>query len=183
MIFNKLFVAGKAMEIKMTKTNRVLSVFLVLVTLFTMFGFSQTAYAGTTKSQSAYNAVSKAYGKKFPLTSKNKIKSKTRVMGVRTSYMKNYYAASATKGKGKSQAKYTVFICEAKNKSNVNKIKSALEDYVENEEISMSSYLSKTGKKLYKNAKVGTKGKYVYLVMLDTSKNTKAIKALKKALK
>ena len=168
----------------MIKSKRILSLLLVLISVLSMFGFSQTAFAATvTKSQSAYNAVSKAYGKKFVLTSKNRIKSKTRVMGVRTSYMKNYYAASVTKGKKKSQAKYSIFICEAKNKKDVSKIKNALNDYIENEEISMSSYLSSSGKKLYKNAKVGTKGKYVYLVMLDTAKNTKAVNAIKKALK
>ncbi len=170
----------------LTKNNsyvKVISFILALITAFSALTLTTTSFEAASKPQTAYTAVKKAYGKKFPLTNKNVIKGKKRIMGVKTSDLKSYYAASKTTGKKNAKSEYLIFVAEVKNKNNVNKVKSQLVKFKSNEESSMKNYLSSTGKKLFKNAKIGVKGKYVYIVMLDTSSNKKAVNALKKALK
>jgi hypothetical protein len=170
----------------MTKTrfNRVLAFILAVVSLLSAFTMSANAAQITSKTPaSAYAAVKKAYGSSFPLTSKNRIKGKKRIMGVKISDCSSYYAASKTTGGSNSQKEYAIFICKAKSTAKAKKIKTSLANYLKNEEQSMSNYLSATGKKLFKNAKTGRIGKYVYLVMIDTNKNTKAVNAIKKTLK
>ena len=57
-----------------------------------------------------------------------------------------------------------------------------MKKYVINEYKSNLSYHSEYGKTLLKKAKVGSKGKYVYLFVLDTASNKKAINAFKNSL-
>ncbi len=168
-----------------TKTNfssRIISLLLALITLFGAVGLnSATAEAASKTPAGAYVAVKNAYGKSFPLTSANRVTGR-RVFGVKTSLVSSYYAASRTTGSGSAKAEYAIFICKAKNSKNARKVKSALKTYLKNEKNSMYNYLSGTGKTLFSKAKVGKKGKYVYLVMVDTSGNSKAVKAIKKSV-
>lgn len=162
----------------MTKKSRLLSLFLAFVMLFSAVGIGSNAYAASTTPYSCYTAVSRAYGKKFPLAKGNSTLSSSELGVPKKCYVKCY-----GKKKGSSKQKYMLYVVQAKSSKDVKTIKSRLNSYVKNEQRSMNNYLSSTGKKLYKNAKVGSKGKYVYFVMLDTSSNKKAVNAIKKAIK
>ena len=161
-----------------------IAVLMALITLFSCCGVGALAAAPTGKKTpaAAYAAVKKAYGKSMPLSSKNRIKGKKRIMGVKTADCESYYACLKIKGGKDSQSEYAIFICKAKS-DKVKTISSALKKYLKNEQQSMNNYLSPTGKKLFKNAKVGTVGQFVYLVMLDTAGNKKAVNAIRNTLK
>ena len=170
-----------------TKRNnfsiRLLSIILAMVTAISAFSLtSGVAMAASKTPASAYSAVKKAYGSAFPFSSKNRVKGKRRVMGVKTSDLSSYYAASKVTGKKNSKCEYIIMIAKVKNSGNVGSVKSQLSKFKNNEESSMKNYLSSKGKKLFKNAKVGSVGSFVYLVMIDTNSNKKAVKAIKKAL-
>lgn len=135
-------------------------------------------------AKSIYSSVSKAYGQSFPLSSSNLVNVQrknifggySKVLGVSAKYFKSYKVAK----KVDSSQEYVCAIFKATKKKNVKKIKKALNKYVKNEKTSNLNYFSSTGKSLLENAKVGSKGKYVYLFILDTSKNQKAVNAFKK---
>ena len=57
-----------------------------------------------------------------------------------------------------------------------------MKKYVINEYNGNINYHSDLGNQLLKNARVGSKGKYVYLFVLDTDGNKKAISAFKESL-
>ncbi len=143
--------------------------------------------AAKSNTASAYSAVVRAYGKKYPLTSANEIKTERKnvfgaystVLGVSAKDFTDYKAAKLSN----SKYEYVSFICKATSKSKVKTIVSALKKFVANEKKSNENYFTKKGKKIIGNAKVGSSDSYVYLFMLDKSKNKKAIKAFKKAIK
>ena len=169
----------------MTKTKnkallRALSLLMALVSLVTYVTVGTTAFAANKTPVAAYAAVQKAYGKSFPLSTSNRISGKSVVLGVKTSNCSSYYAAQKFANSNKEV--YEIFICKAKS-GKKGTIKSQLKSHIKNEKTSMQSYLSAKGKKLFKNYKVGTVGDYVYMVMIDTSKNKKAVKAIKNTLK
>ena len=170
----------------LTKNNysvKLISIILAIITVFSAFTVSGSITAeAASKPQQAYSAVKKAYGKSFPLSSKKRVKGKKRVFGVKTADLKSYYAASKISGKKDAKAEYLIMVAEVKDKDNVKKIKGQLNKFKRNEESSMKNYLSDKGKKLFKNCKVGSVGSYVYIVMIDTSANKKAIKAIKKTV-
>ena len=170
----------------LTRNNayiKIISLILAVITAFSALTVSNGVVAeAASKPSQAYTAVKKAYGKSFPLSSKNRIKGKKRIMGVRTSYLSSYYAASKTSGKKNAKKEYLIMIAEVKDKDDVKNVKSQLSKFKKNEEASMQNYLSDKGKKLFKNCKIGSVGSYVYIVMLDTSSNKKAVKAIKKTL-
>ena len=144
------------------------------------------AQAKATSTAKVFAAVKDAYSSSFPLSNNNKIRTKRKnifgnystVLGVSAKLFSSYTAAQ----KSNSKEEYICFICKATSKKNVKKIKSRLKKYVVNEYKSNLSYHSDHGKSLMKKAKVGSKGKYVYLFILDTSNNKKAISAFKKSL-
>ncbi|MCR5202430.1 MAG: DUF4358 domain-containing protein [Lachnospiraceae bacterium] len=148
-------------------------------------GTAKTAEAKSKTTKTIYKKVQKAYGKKFKLSSKNMIKVEkknvfgdySKVVGVSHKLFDSYTAARVTN----SKYEYVCFICKAGSKKNVKKIKTALKKYVKSESESNKNYYSSEGKKLMKNAAIGSKDKFVYLFILDTSKNKKAVKAFKKA--
>lgn len=160
----------------MTKRVKILSLFMALVMLFASFGAPTSAYAASPSPKTVYSKVKSAYGKSFPLSSKAKTLSSSE-LGVSKKWFKSAYG----KQKG-TKTKYMIYIAKAGSTKNAKKIESALKKYVKNEKLSLNMYLSDKGKKLFNNAKVGRKGKYVYLVMLDTNKNSKAVSAINKAL-
>ncbi len=133
---------------------------------------------------SAFTAVQKAYGTSYPMNSANEIKTArknifgkySKVLGVSAKYFKSYKAAR----KASSTEEYVCVVYRATNKKNAKKIKSALKKYVNKEKSGNVNYFSAKGKTLLNNAKIGTKGSYVYLFILDTAKNSKAVQAFKK---
>ncbi len=162
--------------------KKVLSLLIVITLVFGAVGV--TNFNVKASEGSAFNAVKKAYGKRFPLKAKNNIKTArknvfgkySKVLGVSAKNFASYRAARKSNGK-------TEHICAIfkANKGKVATIKKALKKYVSKEKSSNKNYFSKTGKKLLSKAKVGSKGKYVYLFVLDTAGNKKAISAFKKA--
>ena len=162
-------------------TVQCIAVILALITLLSCC--SVGAFAAKKTPDAAYSAVKKAYGSSMPLSAKNRITGKKRIMGVKTADCESYFAALKIKGGKNAQSEYAIFICKAKSKAKVKTIVANLKTYLKNEQQSMNNYLSPTGKKLFKNAKVGTVGQFVYLVMLDTAANKKAVNAINKTLK
>ena len=161
-------------------TLRVLSLIMALVAMLTSVSVGTNAFAANKTPVAAYAAVSKAYGSSFPLSTSNRISGRSVVLGVTTANCSSYYAAQRFANNNKEV--YEIFICKAKS-GKKGSIKSQLKKHIKNEKTSMNSYLSDKGKKLFKNYKVGTVGNYVYMVMIDTSKNKKAVKAIKDTLK
>ncbi|MBQ9532091.1 MAG: DUF4358 domain-containing protein [Eubacterium sp.] len=168
---------------KNTFSIRIMSVILALITVFSAFSLTgEVAMAAGKTPAAAYSAVKKAYGKSFPFKKSNRVKGKRRVMGVKTADLKSYYAASKVTGGKNSKCEYIIMVAKVKDSGKVKTIKSQLTRFKKNEEASMKNYLSSKGKKLFKNAKVGSVGSFVYIVMIDTNSNKKAVKAIKKTL-
>ncbi len=171
----------------LTKKNnlsiRLISIILALITAISAFSLTNgVAMAASKTPATAYSAVKKSYGKSFPFSAKNRVKGKRRVMGVKTADLSSYYAASKITGGKNSKCEYIIMVAKVKSKGKVSSVKSQLSKFKNNEESSMKNYLSSKGKKLFKNAKVGSVGSFVYIVMIDTNGNKKAVKAIKKAL-
>ena len=166
------------------KKNRL----LVIVMLFALLLAGSVPVQAQTdvSTTKLFSQVKTAYGEKFPLSKENEINTKMKnlfgqystILGVSAKYFSEYKAAK----KSDSKEEYVCFICKATSDDNVSVIKAAMKEYVSNEKKGNENYFSKKGKKLMKNAKVGSKGMYVYMFILDTKKNKKAIKAFKKAI-
>lgn len=163
--------------------KKLLSLVIVATLVFGTVGFANVQAS----TSSAYKAVKKAYGKNFPtekkIAKKNYFGSYSKVIGsVSTKSLKSYKKAQKYKGKSK-KTNYLCVIVQAKKKSSVKGIKAKFKKYITSEKngAAKRGYYSKTGKKFLNNAKVGSKGNYVYLFMLDASGNKKAISAFKRA--
>jgi hypothetical protein len=119
---------------------------------------------------------------KFPFSASNSVTSTRRVFGADVSMLDSYSAYEKTTGSGSNKAEYILFVGKATSKANAKKVKNALKDYVSSESDSMSNYLSKTGKTIFKKAQISYSGEWVWCVMLDTSVDKAAVKAIKKAI-
>lgn len=167
------------------KTYRRAVAVLMIVVLCAGIYMPYISYAATSTA-SVYDAVEGAYGSSFPLSDSNMIKVDRKnifgkysvVMGVSAKHFSQYTAAQ----KSNSSEEYMCFICKAVSKKAVKKIKSSMKKYVINEYNGNINYHSDLGNQLLKNARVGSKGKYVYLFVLDTDGNKKAISAFKESL-
>ena len=164
--------------------NAFVTVLLCAIAFSNIFNVSAQA-----KQQSCtrlYNAVKKTYGSSFPLSGNNMINTERKnifgqystVLGVSAKYFSDFKAAK----KSNSKEEYICFVCKASSGSNVKNIKAGLKKFVANEAKSNTNYFAAKGKKLISQAKIGSKGKYVYLFVLDTGSNKKAIEAFKKAV-
>ncbi len=169
-------------------TYGIISMILVLCLGFCMlYTDVRPANAATSKTTDIYNSVRDAYGTGFPLSKNNMIKTPRKnifgnystVLGVSTKYISSYTAAQ----KSNSKEEFICMVCKATSKKSVKKIKTKIKKYIKNEYKSNLSYHSEFGKKLLKKSVVGSRGKYVYLFVLDTSGNKKAITAFKESLK
>ena len=166
--------------------KRLLSVLLVLSIVLGVMASPSFAEAKAKSTSEIYSAIEEAYGSNFPLSSSNMIKTErknifgkySRVLGVYAKYFSSYTAAQ----KSNSKEEYMCFICKATSSKAVKKIKKQMKKYVVNEYKGNINYHSDLGNKLLKKAKVGSKGKFVYLFVLDTSGNSKAISAFKESL-
>lgn len=153
-----------------------------MIVLTLVFG---TAVAANASESSAFNAVKGAYGSSFPLKAANSVRTARKnifgkystVLGVSAKNFKSYKAARKTNGK----KEYVCAIFKATKKSKVKTIKNSLKKFVSREKSSSRNYFSKTGKKLLAKAKVGSKGNYVYLFVLDTKGNGRAVSAFKRS--
>ncbi|MCR4605265.1 MAG: DUF4358 domain-containing protein [Eubacterium sp.] len=163
--------------------KRSLSICLVLCLVFSAAVCARSNTAEAKSTSAIFNSVKSAYGSSFPLSDKNMIKTKRKnifgkystIMGVSAKYFSSYTAAL----KSNSKKEYMCFICKATSAKKVKTIKNKLKKYVVSEYKGNLNYHSAEGNKILKNAKVGSKGKYVYLFALDTSGNKKAIEAFK----
>ena len=152
-----------------------------------LYHATSVSYAAVSTG-TVYDAVESEYGSSFPLSDSNMIKVDRKnifgkysvVMGVSAKYFSQYTSYTASQ-RSNSSEEYMCFICKAVSKKAVKKIKNSMKKYVINEYNGNINYHSDLGNLLLKNARVGSKGKYVYLFVLDTDGNKKAISAFKES--
>ena len=170
----------------MKTSRKAFSLLLVLCLVIAGALGSPSTSQAAASSSSVYNAVKDAYGSSYPLSDSNMIKTERKdvfgnyseVLGVSAKLFSEYTAAK----KSSSEEEYMSFICKATSNKNVKKIKKKLKLIVLNEYKSNINYHSDHCNTLLKNAKVGSKGSFVYLFVLDTEGNAKAINAFKESL-
>ncbi|MBO4395899.1 MAG: hypothetical protein J5819_06090 [Eubacterium sp.] len=171
----------------MKKIKIVFSVIMSFAIVFSVcFSASTVSFAKANNTKDVYSAVQSAYSSGFPLNDNNMIHTErtnifgqySTVLGVSSKLFSEYTAAQ----KSNSEMEYICFICKGTSRKAVKKIKNSMKKYVVNEYNSNISYHSDYGKTLLRKAKVGSKGKFVYLFVLDISGNEKAIEAFKEVL-
>lgn len=162
--------------------KKLLSFVLVIALVFGAFGLTN-AKASTS---SAYSAVKSIYGKYCPkqknIPKKDMFKRYSKILGVLSvKGLKSYKVGQSFQGKSK-KVERVVVIVQAKKKSQVKGIKNKFRSYVNTRKgAAKRGYFSSYGKKVLNAASIGSKGKYVYLLMLDASGNKKAKAAVKRA--
>ena len=158
---------------------------IVMLLMTVIVCYMPSASYAAVSTETVYDSVESAYGSSFPLSDSNMIKVDRKnifgkysvVLGVSAKHFSSYTAAQ----KSNSSEEYMCFICKAVSKKAVKKIKNSMKKYVINEYNGNINYHSELGNRLLKNARVGSKGKYVYLFVLDTDGNKKAIDAFKES--
>lgn len=166
--------------------KKLLSLLIVVTMLFGVFSYVQVDTKATVSS--AYAAIKLTYGSRFPASISISRKSAmlgsyNKVFGVSTKNLKSYKVAQQYKKKNRKNTEYVCVIVKATKKSKVKGIKAKFKKFIKNEKGGISrGYFTKTGARLLANAKVGSKGKCVYLFMLDTAGNKRAISLFKKAV-
>ena len=162
--------------------KKLLAFVLIITLAFGAFGVTN-AKASTS---SAYSAVKKIYKKYCPkkenIPRKDLFKRYSKILGVLSvKGLKTYTVGQSFEGKSK-KVERVVAIVQANKKSQVKGIKAKFRNYVNTRKgAAKRGYFSKYGKKVLNGATIGSKGKYVYLLMLDASGNKKAKAAVKKA--
>lgn len=166
---------------KDTMMYRAVVVMFAILICFTVLPVS----AASPSASSVVSSIKKKIGSsRFPFSASNAVSSSRRVFGVTISDMDSYQAYEKTTGSGSNKVEYIVFVGKAKSKSEAKDAKASLKKYIKSESESMNSYLSSTGKKVFKDVQIGYKKEYVWAVMLKSkSVNKDAVKALKKAIK
>ena len=171
----------------MTRVKVAFSLVLTFAIVFSVcFSSAVISVAKANNTGEVYGAIQTAYSSEFPLTDNNMIHTDrtnifgqySTVLGVSAKLFSEYTAAQ----KSNSEKEYICFICKAVSRKAVKKIKNSMKKYVVNEYNSNISYHSDYGKTLLKKAKIGSKGKFVYLFVIDTAGNSKAIDAFKDVL-
>ena len=162
--------------------KKLLAFVLILTLAFGAFGVTN-AKASTS---SAYSAVKKIYGKYCPkvknIPKKDIFDRYSKILGVLSvKGLKSYKVGQSFEGKSKKTERVVVIV-QAKKKSQVKGIKNKFKSYVNTRKgAAKRGYFSKYGKKVLNKASIGSKGNYVYLLMLDASGNKKAKAAVKKS--
>lgn len=165
---------------KFKSLHVILALFLALTLALNMTTPVQAAPTPYGVAAKVKSAVGKS---NYPFNYQNNVTSKRKVFGVKVSDMSKYVAYEKVTGSGKNQVEYILFIGQAKSKAKAKSARNTLKTYISNEAKSMNSYLSSTGKKVFKNAQIGYSGKWVWVVMMKSSSvNKKAVKAIKKAI-
>ena len=162
--------------------KKLLAFVLIISLAFGAFGVTN-AKASTS---SAYSAVKKIYKKYCPkvknIPKKDIFDRYSKILGVLSvKGLKSYKVGQSFEGKSK-KCERVVAIVQAKKKSQVKGIKAKFRSYVNTRKgAAKRGYFSKYGKKVLNKASIGSKGNYVYLLMLDASGNKKAKSAVKKS--
>ena len=162
--------------------KKLLALALIMTLTFGAFGAANVEAS----TSSAYSAVKKIYTKYCP--KKENIKKKdmfgrySKILGVLSvKGLKSYTVGQSFEGKSKKTERVVVIV-QANKKSQVSGIKKKFKSYVNTRKgAAKRGYFSKYGKKVLNKASIGSKGNYVYLLMLDASGNKKAKAAVKKA--
>lgn len=161
--------------------KKLLAFVLIITLAFGAFGMT-SAKAST---NSAYSAVKKIYKKYCPkkknIPRQDMFKRYSKILGVLSVKGLKSYAAGQ-KFDGKTKVERVVVIVQANKKSQVSGIKKKLASFVNTRKgAAKRGYYSKYGKKVLNKAIIGSKGNYVYLLMLDASGNKKAKAAVNRA--
>ena len=162
--------------------KKLVTLVLVIALVFGALGVTN-AQASTS---SAYSAVKSIYGKYCPsqknIPKKDMFDRYSKILGVLSvKGLKAYTVGQSFTGKSK-KVERVVVVVQAKKKSQVKGIKKKFKNYVNTRKgAAKRGYFSEYGKKILNNATIGSKGKYVYLLMLDASGNKKAKAAVKKS--
>ena len=162
--------------------KKLLTLILVITLVFGAFGATQAQASTST----AYNAVKKIYKKYCPkvknIQKKDMFGRYSKILGVLSvKGLKSYKVGQSFEGKSKKTERVVVIV-QAKKKSQVKGIKNKFKSYINTRKgAAKRGYFSSYGKKVLNKASIGSKGKYVYLLMLDASGSKKAKAAVKKA--
>ncbi len=162
--------------------KKLLAFVLVLTLVFGVFGMTNTQ-ASTSSAYSAVKKIHKKYcPKKKNIPRQDMFKRYSKILGVLSvKGLKSYAVGQSFEGKSKKTERVVVIV-QAKKKSQVNGIKNKFRSYVNSRKgAAKRGYFSKYGKKVLNKASIGSKGNYVYLLMLDASGNKKAKAAVKRA--
>lgn len=161
--------------------KRVVALMMVMAVVAFMIPTNASAAASPS---ALVSTVKSSVGSKYPFASSDAKTSTRMVCGATASKIKSYSWYMKESGTGSSKVEYILFVGKASSKTNAKKAKAQVKSYVRQEGSAMNSYLSEDGKKVFKNAQVGYKGKYVYCVAVSPSAsvNKKAVKAIKKKM-
>lgn len=177
-----------AVDAKKQTNRRKLSYYVVLQRLAVIILSIAIVLAGYPKASAAAEpdagkivaSIKKELKSQYPFSQSHQVTSKRRVFGVSVSDMASYAAYEKTTGSGSNKTEYILFVGRAKSKSAAKTAKKSLKAYVKSEAQSMDSYLSSSGKKVFKGAKTGYKGDCVWIVMLKSkSANSDAVAVIK----
>ncbi len=154
--------------------KKILSLIIVVTLIVGVFG----ATNADASVAAAFYRVKATYGKKFPPTKnvarKDFFGRYSKILGVSTNKLKVYRFAQKFKGKSKKLER-TCVIVQAKKKKQVKGIKKKFRQYIKSHKRNAArGYYTKKGRRILNKACVGSKGKFVYLFMLDASGNKKA---------
>lgn len=142
-----------------------------------------TVYGGTNNAATMDQGVEKSLGKDYPFSSQNEVTSSRRLFGITARKLKSYKAYEKVQGSGSNRVKYMYFVGYISDSKDVSSVKKDLKQYILNEANSMESYLGPSGKKMFKNVRYGSKGNWVWaLVLKDSATNKKAEKAIKQKI-
>lgn len=120
----------------------------------------------------------------YPFSDEDEVSSSRIVFGVRASRFKSYKALQKVSGAADSSREYLLFVGKAGTKKKAKSALKSLKHFVREEYDNMQNYLSDEGKESFKAAKYGRKGKWVWIVVLQSaSDNKKAISAIKDKIK
>lgn len=156
--------------------QKIAAVVLCIVVGFALY--PSVSAADNSAAENILVSIKKEIGVEFPFSKSNEVTSKRRVFGVSVSNMKSYAAYEKTTGSGNNKTEYILFVGKAKSKSAAKTAKKSLKAYVKSESESMNSYLSSSGKKIFKGAQVGCKGDSVWAVMLKSKAVNKDVIAV-----
>lgn len=105
----------------------------------------------------------------FPFSDSDSVTSRRRVFGVKVSTLKTYKAYQKMTGSKSSSSEYFFFVARAKSSSKAKSAMTKLKNYIKNEKKNMENYLSSAGQTIFKNGKVGRKGKWVWVLVIGSS--------------
>ncbi len=154
----------------------------LLILSFAVSFFDVPAQAGSVTPGSMIDNI-KDEVSSFPFSDSDEIISKRRVLGVKVKNLSSYKAFQKTTGSKDSSSEYILFVGKAKSSAKAKTSLSALKKYVKSEKENMENYLSASGKDIFKNARAGRSGKWIWVLMTGSKDNNdQASKAIKDSI-